>query len=469
MGITKKKGESSVIQVGLVRILYTVLWVIVLSGISQNTEAQTKPEWLEHYPADPRFYIGIGGASKAELGTVANQHARETALAELISQIEVSVSSDQVLIETASDEEYAAFFNSLVKTQASKSIENYEVVDSWENDDEVWVYLRLSKQDYERRVQEKMGIAKRQAMKALEDGDISRDSGDFLKALGEYTRGMSEVVPFMDRPMEVTTDAGRIDILAELQSRINQIVTEFEITSSEGPKTGQVGGSVSEPFILKVVYKATGKPATNVPVSFHFIRGGGDFGDAVKTNAQGMAQGQLRKITAPDKMQIINGGIAFEAFSDPESGIIVRQLLARSNAPTARYVLRVSGVPVYMEYSEQFLGEAGASNYFQPVLQGELNDAGYTFIEELGDADLYMEVETNLKKGSETYGIYSAYLEYSITITNMQTGEEIASYSVTDIKGMSDSYEKAGAKAYEAGLGQLKEEIIPELISRIQQ
>ena len=49
------------------------------------------------------------------------------------------------------------------------------------------------------------------------------------------------------------------------------------------------------------------------------------------------------------------------------------------------------------------------------------------------------------------------------------TGEEVASYSVTDIKGMSDSYEKAGAKAFETGVSQLEDEIIPKIIAQIQQ
>ena len=424
--------------------------------------------WKNTLPT-PGFISELVAQAKQILAPMLNKKARESALAELISQIEVNVSSTLTLIEQESDGDYSAFFNSFVQTQASKTIENYEVEGTWEDDTEYWVYVRLAKQEYERRLQQKMNIAKSQALKALEDGDEAWDSGDFVQALSLYVRGLSDVAPFIDRPMEVATQAGQLDIFAELRSKVIATVNLFDIIDSSGPSAGQVGRPIDAPFALSVVYKSDGSPAPNVPVSFHFIRGGGDFGDAVFTNSAGLAQGQLRKITAPDNMQIINGGIGYEAFTDGESGAFIRGLLAGANAPTARYILRVAGVPIYLEYSERFLDRKRASNYFQPVLQGELNEAGYTFIDDLNVADLYLEVETNLKKGSETYGIFSAYLEYTLTITNMKTGEEMASYSVTDIKGMSDSYEKAGAKAFEQGLSQLSDEIIPKLIAQIQQ
>lgn len=449
------------------QILCIVLWVTITGWINPALHAQEKPTWLNDYPADPRYYIGIGSALKSDDASY-QQAARESALAELISQIEVNVSSTMEFLEQEQNGGYENFFSAFTQTQARKTIEDFEIVDSFDDGTEFWMYIRLSKSDYERRLQEKMRVAKSQARTALIDGRESIENGEYENALSSFTNGLADIAPYIDRPMNVDVEGDNIDIFAELRSALRDVVSMYRITQSNGPSTGQVGKAGDAPFQLRLEYENTGDPVEGVPIGFRFLRGGGDFSPASLTNANGEVSVELNKITAPDAMQIITGGIAFSSFSDDESSAFLTSIFDGVNAPSARYVLRVSGVPIYLEYSETFLGRNEVSNYLQPVIKEGLNEAGYTFIDDLADAELYLEVDAETRQGSETYGIYSAFVSYRITITNMLSGQEEATYSTVDIKGLSDTYEKAAAKAFEAVLDQLKGEILPNLIDQIQ-
>ena len=70
------------------------------------------------------------------------------ALNDLISEIKVNVSSNSVLQSLQNNAEFKQQFESLVKITALNEIENYEVVDSWENADYFWIYMRLNKSQY---------------------------------------------------------------------------------------------------------------------------------------------------------------------------------------------------------------------------------------------------------------------------------------------------------------------------------
>jgi len=450
-----------------IQILCIVLWVTITGWIAPTANAQEKPDWLNEYPADPRYYIGVGSALKSDGGTY-QQIARENALAELISQIEVNVSSTMELLEQEQSGNYENFFSAFTQTQARKTIEDYEIEDAYDDGEEYWMYIRLAKRDYERRLQEKMRIAKSKATTALIDGRDALANGEIEQALSSFANGLTDIAPYIDRPMNTEINGETVDLFAELRTAVREVVAKYRITESNGPSTGQVGKAGESPFSLRLEYKESGAPVEGVPIGFRFLRGGGDFSPPVLSNSNGEVTSELRKITAPDAMQIVTGGIAFSAYSDDESTEFLTQLFDGVNAPNARYVLRVSGVPIYLEYSESFLGRNETSNYLQPVIKELMNEAGYTFISELADAELYLTVDADTRQGSETYGIFSAFISYRITVTNMITGQEEATYSATDIKGLSDSYKKAAAKAFEAALEQLQSDILPNLIKQIQ-
>jgi hypothetical protein len=450
------------------RSLFVVLWVTIAFGSLQTTNAQQKPDWLLNYPSNPLFYYGVGGIEKADGDTEFQSKAREIALGELISQIEVNVSSTTITTEQEVDGEYGNSFSQLIQLQAQKTIEDFEVVDSWQNEEEFWVIIRLSKQKYLQRLQEKMDEARSQALTALSDGDAAFQQENYSTALSSYTRALGDISPYLDRLSDISFEGEAINLFSTLRSRVQRSLDQLEISSSSGPEEVRIGKPAESPFSLTVVNEL-GSPVNGIPFKFHFARGEGELEASSITNQKGEANSQLSKLVADDNLQIVTAELNLINFLPEENqNEFIQNLLESFSGLSTRYVIRASGVPVYLEYSESFLGEQKSTNYIQPVLKELFNEESYVFTDELNEAELYLELETSARQGSETYGLYSAFVDYKITATSLLTGEEVATYSVTDVKGISDNYEKAAAKAYAAGVDSLKANLLIRLISRIE-
>ncbi|MEX1013713.1 MAG: LPP20 family lipoprotein [Candidatus Paceibacterota bacterium] len=447
-----------------------VLWVSFALGGIQALQAQQKPTWLDNYPADSRYYIGIGGTVKTQTqpDTDYQKRAVDNALGDLISQIEVNVSNETLVLEQELNGEVSDFFRSLTQTQARNVIEGYEIVDTWAGDAEYWVYLRLSKQQYEARLQQKVDLAQQQAYSTFKNGDAAFDAGNYLLALDLYTKGIADLIPYVDRIREISHQGRSINLFAELRTKIQTALNELRFTDASGPEMTQIGKAATTPFTLSVVTTA-GKLVERVPVEFVFVRGAGEINGPVHTNSQGVATARLAKVLATDKLQIVKAQVTLGTFLTPEQqNSFTQAILDGFNSPSVEYMLRVSRVPVYMEHYEIFLGEQKISDYIEPVLKNTLTEAGYTYVDHAGEAEFFIEVEAATHKGSETHGLYTAFLDYHISVTSLTTGKEIAAYAINNIKGVSDTYQKAAEKALQAGADSLQTNLVARLVQRLQ-
>ena len=448
-------------------LLCSVLLVIMLNPLV--LPAQDKPDWLKERPVNRMYYIGIGGATIMDGETDYNARARDNALNDLVSQIEVDVSSETVSTLKEQDGVTSELFESAVQARAKADIENYEVVDSWNSGEEYWVYIRLSRIQYQTRLEEKIAQAQQRAYKAFQDGRKASAGQDIATALTLYVQGIGDVAPYLDKlPGYPVSDGQKIDLYAELRSAAQSALNAISMTGAKGPKTGRVGTALDRPFSVKIVTADGNKPVNGIPVAFDFVKGGGKMKSPVVSGADGVATARVSLVTEMDKLQILNTTIDLEAMlGEGRRNPLTLGLLQGFNSPSNRFVVKIAGLPVYMDYSEDFLGEVKTTQYLEPVLKKNLTEVGYTFVEDPAEAELYMEVKSTVKEGSETYGLYSAFLDYSISITSLKTGEEVASYSQTDLKGISDNYEKAAAKAYAVGIDSLESAIIQKMVEQI--
>lgn len=445
-----------------------VLWVTITFGFFQTVDAQQRPNWLNDYPANPLYYTGVGGIDKNESETDYQAKARDLALSELISQIEVNVSSVTETLEKEINGNYENSFSAMIQLQARKTIEDYEIVDSWENNKEYWVYLRLSKEQYKIRLQEKIERAQEQAYNAFLDGEQAFEQGNYASALAFFVRGLADVSPYLDRLSAVEHNGEQVNLFGKLRSSIQSSIDRITIAETTGPEVVRIAQPASLPFSAKVVSKMETKPMDGLPFHFEFLRGDGVMEKEVVTAADGVAQTRLTKLLAEDKLQIVTARLMLKDFLNEEaSNEFLVSLLNSFTVPETRFVFRAGGRPVFLELNETYLGEQKQTNYIQPVLKNYFNENNYVFTDDMGEAELFVELEAHAKQGSETSGFYSVFLDYKVSITSLMSGEEIATYSLSNIKGVSISYEKAAASAYKTAIDSLEAHLIPRLFSQL--
>ena len=120
-----------------IKSVISLLFVLTLS-ISQTFAGDEKPEWLKNRPVRSKFYIGIGMAQKNNSAQDYHQVAKENALQDLSSEINVNISSNITVKLTENADRIQEELRSQIQTSTKASLEGYEMVDSWENDQEYW-------------------------------------------------------------------------------------------------------------------------------------------------------------------------------------------------------------------------------------------------------------------------------------------------------------------------------------------
>jgi len=124
-----------------IKLLFVCL--IFISSINAK-----EPDWKIKKPLVNNYFIGIAGIEKAKFGTDYKSLAKNLALNDLSSEITVSINAEVSNKIKEINNNVEQEFTSYVKANTKADLEDYELVDSWENENEYWVFYRLSKEVY---------------------------------------------------------------------------------------------------------------------------------------------------------------------------------------------------------------------------------------------------------------------------------------------------------------------------------
>lgn len=102
----------------------------------------------------------------------------------------------------------------------------------------------------------------------------------------------------------------------------------------------------------------------------------------------------------------------------------------------------------------------------KPVVQNYFLMRRISLCKIVSDANFVVEIEAQSRKGTEIYGLYSAFADCTIAIRNIKTGDEIYHQIISNIKGLDLNYEKAGLKAFK-NLTEKIENILPEVVKHL--
>lgn len=114
---------------------------------------------------------------------------------------------------------------------------------------------------------------------------------------------------------------------------------------------------------------------------------------------------------------------------------------------------------IYIQSEELIQGKAMDIKTLEPSLKEVFAVKGYNFVNNEKDADFKIKIKANTTTGSNYQGIYFAYLDINLSVTESSTGEEIYKTHLDQIKGGGNNNTKAGKKAYVLGAKKLKENL----------
>ncbi len=450
---------------------------LILAGCSpsvtktgQKSDLQNaRPGWLSAKPQTGAYYVGIGHSTKGGTNNYV-QEAKKSSLEDLVSEIKVNISSTSVLTQIDENKEFRDKYEQMIQTTAADEIEEFEAVDSWEDDKNYWVYYRLSKQRY-REIKEKQ---KRDAVTLALDfftkAKQSERGNNSVQALGFYYQGFRAVEKYLAEPITLSFEGKDIILTNEIYASMQQLLDNILLTTTPSQLTlNRRVAQGNQSVMVKAMDKTLKAVLPDLPLKAAFDKGSGDVFPDYKTDAAGHAKILLTKIGSRDLEQTVGVSVNLLAFAGANPSPIFVLISSKMTVPKAIILLEVQRPLVFVTSTEKNFGVVKPNQQVTNKIKNFLANQGFEFTDEKNKAELWLDVTTDSEKGAVSGSIHISYVTTVIRISTMKDNKEIYATTLERIKGYSLDFDRASQEAYTKSLEVLDKEKMPELLNAILQ
>ncbi len=451
------------------RLIPLLCLISACSARLQAPEADAlKPSWLKDQPYRDGYYTGIGHSLKDGTNNYI-QAAKKSALEDLASQIKVNIASSSVLSFIETDLKVREEYEQIIKTTAADELEDFELVDAWEDGTNYWVYYQLSVSRYLQIKEEKKRNATSLAKDYYTKGLESERAGDRLQAIGYYFQAFRSLEKYLGEAIRVTVGDRDVllgnEIYASIQNLLNRItlrVDPAQILVNRRLAQSQID------VIAKAFYE-DGSLARDLPLTAVFEKGAGEIFPEYKTNEKGEARILINRIRSTDLEQRVGVKVNIDALSGTGSSPVYALIAKTLNVPGTPVLLKVQRPVVFLTSEERSLGYSKANEQISNKLKNLLANNGFEFTDNKNAADLWFDVRADSEKGSVSGSIYITYLTGVIKVTALKEGKEIYAATLDRVKGYGLDYDKSSVDAYNKALESLERERLAEILNTVLQ
>jgi hypothetical protein len=459
-------------------VLSTVAPMIVLllmscaSGVSSvnafQSETELRPDWVTYKPIDRNYYVGVGFA-KANNDVNYVQTAKSNALDDLISEIEITVSSASVLEQLDNSDSFSEQYKATIKTKSKAEIEDYELISTWGNNEEYWVYYRLSRSKYKMKIAEKKRTAILIASADYFNGNTFLTEGEIPSALSSWANGLYAMREYLGEA-NITSVAGSDSVLLvnELYNRIQSTLNDIEIkTATDEVQLNRILDD-DEVVPVKVNSISKGNGIDQLTIRAKFKVGNGVVNPSYTTDDNGEFSLVLSSVLSkePKQVVLVQLDIAHMIRSE-EMKKEIGALLDGLQLPQKELILNITKPIVYLESSEKVFGTSEGSTAIADHVTKLLSREGFLVSKNRDKADLWMQVVADTKKTKQSGSIYGTSFNLNIKIIDPVTEVETHHAIIDKLKSFSLDYNRSSAKGYEKAMEMIENETLPKLIKQI--
>ncbi len=435
---------------------------------STTQAANPKPSWISERPISSIYYVGIGQASKQVFGPSAYDMAKRSALNEMASEITVKIEGTGVLSTIESNSGFQEDYIQYIRAKTNEELEGYELAGKWEDENEIWVYYRLSKAEHERIKREKREKAQKIAFDHFKEAKSYERSGDLQSATTSYANAIYALRDYLNEPNEMldVDGGGRVQLATDSYQAIYSYVTRTKLTASPTGLTMKKGMQTQGMVDIQATYN--GVPATSLPLLYKFSLGDGKLNEGQTTDAAGHAQLIVSTLRSNLKKQEVEISVDPAALTagipkDP----MIQKLFAEMKPSRTTVPITVQMPSAYLVTSESNLGGYMDGNPLGTHFKKILAEEGFSFATDIYAADLKIYVEGQTREGSEMSGMFTSFLDVTVTVTNLSEGSVVYKGAATGLKGSHLSYERAGIEAYQKAEKKLRSDLIDKMLRAI--
>lgn len=427
-----------------------------------------KPGWLKDQPYRDGYYTGIGHSIKDGTNNYI-QAAKKSALDDLVSQIKVNVASTSILSFFETDQKIREDYEQIIKTTAAEEIEEFELVDAWEDERNYWVYYQLSISRYQQIKEEQKRNATILARDFYVKGTEAEEAGNPLQAIGFYFQAFRSMEKYLGDAIRITLGDREILLVNEIYASIQKILQTINLKVEPSQITVNRRLAQSQiDVIAKAVYY-NGTIASALPMMAYFEKGSGDIFPEYTTNDKGEAKVLITRISSMDAEQRVAVKVNIDALSGTSASPVYSLVAKTFKVPSAEVLLKVQRPVVFLTSDEKSLGSRKQNDQLTNKLKNLLVNNGFEFTDNKSAADLWFDIQADSERGAISGSIYITYLTGVIKVMAMKEGREIYATTLDRVKGYGLDYDKSSVDAYNKALEALEGERLREILNTVLQ
>ncbi|WP_321280109.1 LamG-like jellyroll fold domain-containing protein [Marinifilum fragile] len=452
--VLNMKGAS---QSSLWTLALCLLLLIPIQLIGQN-----KPSWVSSRPINTMYYTGIGYAEKSQEDYM--KVAKQKALSDLVSEIEVKVASNSLLNTLEDNAQVSTSFKEDIKVEAQRTIEDYQLVEAWENETEYWVYYQLNKYDYKEKERIRIERIQQKAYDNLQKAKRQKISGNLSGAIFNYVEGLKLIQNDLNKNLAYQVNGETIYLGNELYQSLLGAFDDVQLSAIPSSVNAQNFQAVKEPISL--IVKQGAYSLANLPLKAEFISGSGELNANLLTNEHGSAKLQILNVTSKQSRQVVRIKPDMEKLCAANDKMVRSLIRTIKSIPEAQVTINLEAQTL-----KAFLrqGQYGNSALIKSVKR-ILSNNYFNFVPNESSADVIVDLSEDFRKGGtvpgEMYNMKEYFTSVSLQIVKRNTQETVFQYSVNDQRSLapeSTSESTARMSASRNVLKKMQRKLIQEL------
>lgn len=410
---------------------YWLLFTLAVTMFCLPVSGQqaSRPDWVKQHPVGGLNYSGVGMAKTSEKDYL--QKAKQNALSDLVSEIKVEISVHSLLNTLEDEGNVKQTFTESIRTEARAEIENFRLVDSWQGDNEYWVYYELDKEDYEAFMEARRQKAIRNGFDFWYKGHVVLQQGDLMTAIELFSNGMDAIRPVLNQELFYSYEGKTINLATELYSALVRVFDGVTVVLNPATASATPFQGIKEPVVISV-YR-NGNPLRNIRLKAEFLSGSGDLSSISPTDESGTTTLYVRNITSKQAQQQIAISLvddAFRLFQKGSYAALFKQMLSSLPEATLTVNIGQSQVSAYVKSTQNDM------DMVERTVKSLLNNNFFYVVTSPSEADVIVTLDNKCRKGNTVSGELYNFIEFfstlGIKVENNRTGQTLLSYSIND-------------------------------------
>ena len=438
------------------------------NGINRKDRSK-QPNWVQQRPVNAAYYVGVGYANKTLNPIDFQELAKKKALTDMISEIKVTISSNSILSRYQNNSNLNQIYASDIKVNTSAMVEDFEVVDSWENKTDFYIYYKLSKEEFEAAKKRKLRAAVEQSINYLDNADKLNLKENFMQIVRLRVKALSALQNYLNEDVATIYKGEQVYLVNEIVNQIQNQLYKLQVRTDVVELKGKIGKPIINPFTASVKLNTENLFVPFVPLTLKANQTKFDYGSSAETDQNGIATFSLNKILAKDPIQQVKIIVDIATIIKTDSlNNLLKNILTNIDAPSTNFRLVVEPVKIYMNSNEKILDKTMSFNIIEPQLKRKLVESGCNFVTDRKNADYEVKINANTIDLGVMWGkMLQANINMDISIVEVRNDHEIYKNALKDIKGFQLTPENASKDAYNNLLNNFWEKVYPNFLNEL--